>query len=82
MLTIAESTSRPSPIAAVALSTLYVSVAIHVCVFFSWTLAAAHMLSRGYVLHDGAGVAPRDTMVVGTGCIGCDRGRWESSWGF
>ncbi len=33
-----------SPIAAVALSTLYVSVAIHVCVFFSWTLAAAHML--------------------------------------
>jgi diguanylate cyclase (GGDEF)-like protein len=43
MLTIAiyESTS---PIAAVALSSLYVSVAIDVCVFFSWTLAAAHML--------------------------------------
>jgi diguanylate cyclase (GGDEF)-like protein len=43
MLTIAiyESTSA---IAAVALSTLYVSVAIDVCVFFSWTLAAAHML--------------------------------------
>jgi diguanylate cyclase (GGDEF)-like protein len=43
MLTIAiyESTS---PIAAVALSTLYVSVAIDVCVFFGWTLAAAHML--------------------------------------
>ena len=34
----------PSPIAAVALSTLYVAVAIHVCVFFSWTLATAHML--------------------------------------
>jgi len=43
MLTIGiyESTS---PIAAVALSALYVSVAIDVCVFFSWTLAAAHML--------------------------------------
>ncbi len=43
MLTIGiyESTSS---IAAVALSTLYVSVAIDVCVFFSWTLAAAHML--------------------------------------
>jgi diguanylate cyclase (GGDEF)-like protein len=43
MLTIAiyESTS---PIAAVALSSLYISVAIDVCVFFSWTLAAAHML--------------------------------------
>jgi diguanylate cyclase (GGDEF)-like protein len=43
MLTIAiyESTS---PIAAVALSSLYVSVAIDVCVFFTWTLAAAHML--------------------------------------
>ena len=36
-----ESTSA---IAAVALSSLYVSVAIDVCVFFSWTLAAAHML--------------------------------------
>jgi diguanylate cyclase (GGDEF)-like protein len=43
MLTIAiyESTS---PIAAVAFSTLYVSAAIDVCVFFGWTLAAAHML--------------------------------------
>jgi diguanylate cyclase (GGDEF)-like protein len=43
MLTIAiyESTS---PIAAVALSSLYISGAIDVCVFFSWTLAAAHML--------------------------------------
>jgi diguanylate cyclase (GGDEF)-like protein len=43
MLTIAiyESTNA---IAAVALSSLYVSVAIDVCVFFSWTLAAAHML--------------------------------------
>ena len=43
MLTIAiyESTSA---VAAVALSTLYVSVAIDVCVFFGWTLAAAHML--------------------------------------
>jgi hypothetical protein len=43
MLTVAiyESTSA---IAAVALSSLYVSVAIDVCVFFSWTLAAAHML--------------------------------------
>jgi diguanylate cyclase (GGDEF)-like protein len=43
MLTIAicESTSA---IAAVALASLYVSVAIDVCVFFSWTLAAAHML--------------------------------------
>ena len=42
MLTIAiyESTSA---IAAVALSSLYISVAIDVCVFFSWTLAAAHM---------------------------------------
>jgi diguanylate cyclase (GGDEF)-like protein len=43
MLTIAiyESTSA---IAAVALSSLYVSAAIDVCVFFSWTLAAAHLL--------------------------------------
>jgi diguanylate cyclase (GGDEF)-like protein len=43
MLTIAiyESTS---PIAAVALSSLYISAAIYVCVFFTWTLAAAHML--------------------------------------
>jgi diguanylate cyclase (GGDEF)-like protein len=43
MLTIAiyESTI---PIAAVALSSLYISVAIDVCVFFCWTLAAAHML--------------------------------------
>jgi diguanylate cyclase (GGDEF)-like protein len=43
MLTIGiyESTS---PIAAVALSSLYISVAIDVCVFFTWTLAAAHML--------------------------------------
>jgi diguanylate cyclase (GGDEF)-like protein len=43
MLTIAiyESTSA---IAAVALSSLYVSVAIDVCVFFAWVLAAAHML--------------------------------------
>jgi diguanylate cyclase (GGDEF)-like protein len=43
ILTIAiyESTS---PIAAVALSSLYISVAIDVCVFFTWTLAAAHML--------------------------------------
>jgi diguanylate cyclase (GGDEF)-like protein len=43
MLTIGiyESTS---PIAAVALSSLYISGAIDVCVFFSWTLAAAHML--------------------------------------
>ena len=42
MLTVAiyESTSA---IAAVALSSLYISVAIDVCVFFSWTLAAAHM---------------------------------------
>jgi diguanylate cyclase (GGDEF)-like protein len=43
MLTIAiyESTS---PIAAVALSSLYISVAIDVCVFFTWSLAVAHML--------------------------------------
>jgi diguanylate cyclase (GGDEF)-like protein len=43
MLTLAiyESTSA---IAAVALSSLYVSGAINICVFFSWTLAAAHML--------------------------------------
>jgi diguanylate cyclase (GGDEF)-like protein len=43
MLTIGiyESTS---PIAAVALSALYVSVAIDVCVFFAWTVATAHML--------------------------------------
>jgi diguanylate cyclase (GGDEF)-like protein len=43
MLTIAiyESTSA---IAAVALSSLYVSVAIDVCVFFAWALVAAHML--------------------------------------
>jgi diguanylate cyclase (GGDEF)-like protein len=43
MLTLAiyESTS---PIAAVALSSLYISVAIDVCVFFGWTMAAAHML--------------------------------------
>jgi diguanylate cyclase (GGDEF)-like protein len=43
LLTIAiyESTSA---IAAVALSSLYVSAAVDVCVFFSWTLAAAHML--------------------------------------
>jgi diguanylate cyclase (GGDEF)-like protein len=43
MLTIAIYES-PSPIAAVALSTLYVSGAIDVCVFYAWTLAAAHML--------------------------------------
>jgi diguanylate cyclase (GGDEF)-like protein len=43
MLTIATYEST-SPIAAVALSTLYVSVAIAVCVFFVWALAAAHML--------------------------------------
>ncbi len=42
MLTIATYEST-SPIAAVALSSLYISVAIDVCVFFSWTLAAAHM---------------------------------------
>jgi diguanylate cyclase (GGDEF)-like protein len=43
MLTIAiyESTS---PIAAVALASLYISVAIDVCVFFGWTSAAAQML--------------------------------------
>jgi diguanylate cyclase (GGDEF)-like protein len=43
MLTIAiyESTS---PIAAVALASLYISVAIDVCVFFGWASAAAQML--------------------------------------
>jgi diguanylate cyclase (GGDEF)-like protein len=43
MLTIAiyESTS---PIAAVALASLYISVAIDVCVFFGWTSAAAQIL--------------------------------------
>jgi diguanylate cyclase (GGDEF)-like protein len=43
MLTVAiyESTS---PIAAVALSSFYISVAIDVCVFFAWSLAVAHML--------------------------------------
>jgi diguanylate cyclase (GGDEF)-like protein len=43
MLTIAvyESTS---PVAAVALTALYISVAIDVCVFFNWRLAAAHVL--------------------------------------
>jgi diguanylate cyclase (GGDEF)-like protein len=43
MLTIAvyESTS---PVAAVALTALYISVAIDVCVFFDWRLAAAHVL--------------------------------------
>jgi diguanylate cyclase (GGDEF)-like protein len=43
MLTIAIYESTTS-IAAVALSSLYVSVAIDACVFFSWALAAAHML--------------------------------------
>jgi diguanylate cyclase (GGDEF)-like protein len=43
MLTVAiyESTS---PIAAVALASLYLSVAIYACVFFTWTLAAVHVL--------------------------------------
>lgn len=43
MLTIAifESTSA---VAAVALSSLYISVAIEACVFFTWRLAAAHVL--------------------------------------
>jgi diguanylate cyclase (GGDEF)-like protein len=43
MLTIAiyESTSA---IAAVALSSLYVSAAIDVCVFFPWAMASAHMI--------------------------------------
>jgi diguanylate cyclase (GGDEF)-like protein len=40
-ITIYESTS---PVAAVALTSLYISVAIDVCVFFSWKLAAAHVL--------------------------------------
>jgi diguanylate cyclase (GGDEF)-like protein len=43
MLTVAiyESTS---PIAAVALASLYISTAIDACVFFTWTLAAVHVL--------------------------------------
>jgi hypothetical protein len=43
MLTIAiyESTS---PIAAVAFASLYISVAIDACVFFTWKLAAVHVL--------------------------------------
>ncbi|WP_161600514.1 putative bifunctional diguanylate cyclase/phosphodiesterase [Mycolicibacterium hodleri] len=39
--TIYESTS---PVAAVALASLYISVAIDVCVFFNWLPATAHML--------------------------------------
>ncbi|MGK2866518.1 MAG: putative bifunctional diguanylate cyclase/phosphodiesterase [Mycobacterium sp.] len=43
MLTIAIYAST-SPFAAVALTSLYISVAIDVCVFFMWNLAVAHIV--------------------------------------